>query len=228
METRVQRLFLGAPLKSTIGSLALSLVCGSSLSFAQEEAGNNPGLDRVITPDTERREIRQARVDTEDFEIGVFAGALNVEDFGTNAVGGLRLAYHVSEDFFMEANYALSTTRETSFEKLSGSTVILTDDQRDLSYYNLSVGYNLFPGEIFISDKYAFNSNFYLIAGVGNTNFADDEHFTYNLGVGFRFYATDWIAVHIDMRDHVFEHDLLGEDQVVNNLEAHAGITFFF
>jgi hypothetical protein len=30
------------------------------------------------------------------------------------------------------------------------------------------------------------------------------------------------------MRDHVFEHDLLGEDQVVNNLEAHAGITFFF
>jgi len=34
--------------------------------------------------------------------------------------------------------------------------------------------------------------------------------------------------VHIDVRDHIFEHDLLGEDQVVNNLETHAGITFFF
>jgi len=219
MENGIQRLFLAALL------LPLSL---SASVQAQEGDDINPGLERVITPDTQRREIRQAKVDTEDFEIGVFYGVMNVEDFGTNAAGGLRLAYHVSEDFFMEANYGVSTTRETSFEKLSGSTQILSDDQRDLSYYNLSVGYNILPGEIFFGEKYAFNSNFYLIGGVGNTNFADEEHFTYNVGLGFRFYATDWIAVHIDIRDHIFEHDLLGEDQVVNNLETHAGITFFF
>jgi len=219
MENGIQRLFLAALL------LPLSL---SSSVQAQEGDDINPGLERVITPDTQRREIRQAQVDTEDFEIGVFYGVMNVEDFGTNGAGGLRLAYHVSEDFFMEANYGVSTTRETSFEKLSGSTQILSDDQRDLSYYNLSVGYNILPGEIFFGEKYAFNSNFYLIGGVGNTNFADEEHFTYNVGIGFRFYATDWIAVHIDVRDHIFEHDLLGEDQVVNNLETHAGITFFF
>jgi len=219
MENGIQRLFLAALL------LPLSL---SASVQAQEGDDINPGLDRVITPDTQRREIRQAQVDTEDFEIGIFYGVMNVEDFGTNGAGGLRLAYHVSEDFFMEANYGVSTTRETSFEKLSGSTQILSDDQRDLSYYNLSVGYNILPGEIFFGEKYAFNSNFYLIGGVGNTNFADEEHFTYNVGIGFRFYATDWIAVHIDVRDHIFEHDLLGEDQVVNNLETHAGITFFF
>ncbi len=219
MENGIQRLFLAALL------LPLSL---SANVQAQEGDDINPGLERVITPDTQRREIRQAQVDTEDFEIGIFYGVMNVEDFGTNGAGGLRLAYHVSEDFFMEANYGVSTTRETSFEKLSGSTQILSDDQRDLSYYNLSVGYNILPGEIFFGEKYAFNSNFYLIGGVGNTNFADEEHFTYNVGIGFRFYATDWIAVHIDVRDHIFEHDLLGEDQVVNNLETHAGITFFF
>lgn len=219
MENGIQRLFLAALL------LPLSL---SASVQAQDSDEINPGLERVISPDTQRREIRQAKVDTEDFEIGIFYGVMNVEDFGTNGSAGLRLAYHVSEDFFMEANYGVSTTRETSFEKLSGSTQILTDDQRDLSYYNLSVGYNILPGEIFLGDKYAFNSNFYLIAGVGNTNFADEEHFTYNVGLGFRFYATDWIAVHIDVRDHIFEHDLLGEDQVVNNLETHAGITFFF
>jgi len=219
MENGIQRLFLAALL------LPLSL---SASVQAQEGDDINPGLDRVITPDSQRREIRQAQVDTEDFEIGIFYGVMNVEDFGTNGAGGLRLAYHVSEDFFMEANYGVSTTRETSFEKLSGSTQILSDDQRDLSYYNLSVGYNILPGEIFFGEKYAFNSNFYLIGGVGNTNFADEEHFTYNVGIGFRFYATDWIAVHIDVRDHIFEHDLLGEDQVVNNLETHAGITFFF
>ena len=221
MENGIQRLFLAA----------LSLLIGVPLGVihsAQAQEDINPGLERVITPDTERREIRQAKIDTENFELGVFYGVMNVEDFGTNGAGGLRLAYHVSEDFFMEANYGTSTTRETSFEKLSGSTEILTDDQRDLSYYNLSVGYNLLPGEIFFGDKYAFNSTFYLIAGVGNTNFADEEHFTYNVGLGFRFFATDWIAVHIDVRDHIFEHDLLGEDQVVNNLETHAGITFFF
>lgn len=217
METGLQRLFLAA------------FIAGLSLNaMAQTDGENRTVLDKIITPDLERREIVHPDIDTEDFEVGFYYGVMSVEDFGTNTVSGLRLDYHITEDFFVEANYGQTTTEETSFERLSGSTQILTDDQRDLTYYNLSVGYNLFPGEIFIGENWSFNSAIYLIAGVGNTDFAGDEHFTYNAGVGIRLLPTDWIALHLDFRSHIFDHEILGEEQTVVNLESHAGITFFF
>ena len=38
----------------------------------------------------------------------------------------------------------------------------------------------------------------------------------------------DWFAVHADLRDHVFDIDLLGQEKTSHNLEAHVGVTFFF
>src|SRR5690606_27967097 len=141
---------------------------------------------------------------------------------------GFTLAYHVTEDFFMEAAYGQSTTEKTSYELLSGGVELLTEEERDLSYYNLSIGYNLFPGQIYIRDKWAFNTRVYLIAGAGNTEFAGKEYFTYNIGAGFRFYATDWFAVDLSMRNHAFEHELFGESKTVNNLEARMGLSVYF
>ena len=105
---------------------------------------------------------------------------------------------------------------------------ILTDDQRDFTYYNISVGYNALPGEGFVGSKYAFNSTLYLIAGVGNTEFADDSNFTINVGVGYRFLFNDWIALRLDARDYIFDSDLLGTDKTTHNLEATAGLSVFF
>jgi outer membrane beta-barrel protein len=95
-------------------------------------------------------------------------------------------------------------------------------------YYNISVGLNLLPGESFVGSKYAFNSALYLIAGVGNTEFADDSHFTVNVGAGYRFLFNDFISVHIDFRDYIFNSDLLGTDKTTHNLEATAGVSVFF
>lgn len=214
MESWIQRLFLAAAVLTGAPTLA--------------DETSSSVLDKIITPDMERREIREADLDTEDWEVGLYYGLMSVEDFGTNDVAGLRLAYHISEDFFMEANYGQTTTEETSFEDLSGGTQLLTDEQRDLSYYNLSVGYNLFPGEIFIGEGWSINSAFYVVAGVGNTNFADEEHFTYNLGAGLRLLPLDWVAVHLDFRSHVFDHDLLGKSETTVNLEAQVGLTLYF
>jgi len=58
--------------------------------------------------------------------------------------------------------------------------------------------------------------------------FADDSHFTVNVGAGYRFLLTDWISLHVDFRDHIFKSDLLGKDKTTHNLEATAGVGFFF
>lgn len=184
--------------------------------------------ESVIEPELQRRTITEADIDSEDFEAGAYAGVMSIEDFGTNLVYGVRAAYHITEDFFVEGAYGRTEANETSYETLSGGAKLLTDSQRRFDYYNISLGYNLFPGEAFIGSGHAFNTAFYVIAGVGNTEFADDSHFTVNAGAGYRFLLTDWMALHADVRDYIFKSDLLGNDKTTNNLEFTGGLTFFF
>jgi len=216
-------IFLLKPAAALAGALLLQ---ACSLLPADEPVRGDTGP--VIEPELQRRSITEADIDSEDFEVGVFAGMMNVEDFGTNPVYGARAAYHITEDFFTEGALGRTDTDKTSYEKLSGGAEILSGSDRKLTYYNISLGYNLFPGEAFFGSGHAFNTALFVIAGIGNTEFADDSHFTVNFGVGYRFLLTDWIALRIDVRDHTFKSDLLGTDERKHNLEATGGVSIFF
>lgn len=187
-----------------------------------------PDQNPIIDPQVERREIKRTRIDTEDFELGGYVGILGIEDFESNVVYGARLAYHLTEDFFIEGTYGQSRAGRTSYENLSGQTELFSDDDRDYTYYALSLGWNALPGEIFVGKNRSYNSAFYLVAGIGSTEFAGDDRFTVTGGFGYRVLPTDWIAVHFDVRDHIFDSDLVGEKKIVNNLEAHLGLSIFF
>ena len=205
-----------------------ALLIGCSWLRTTDEEPVYTEAEPVIKPDIERRTITEADIDSEDFEVGAYVGVLSIEDFGSNVVYGVRGDYHITEDFFAELAVGTSEAGETSYETLSGGAQILTDDQRDFTYYNISVGYNALPGENFVGSKYAFNSTLYLIAGVGNTEFADDSNFTINVGVGYRFLFNDWIALRLDAKDYIFDSDLLGTDKTTHNLEATIGLSAFF
>ncbi|WP_053980468.1 outer membrane beta-barrel domain-containing protein [Marinagarivorans algicola] len=209
------------------GAVLIALVsCGITGHNAVAQDSSTLLAD-VVQPDIERRDIEEAEIDAENWEFGFYAGVLSFEDFGSNDVYGVRIAYHISEDWFAEANYGISKLQKSSSEKIAGFPPLLTDDERDLSYYNLNLGFNLLPGELFIG-KWAFNSSFYFILGAGNTLFASDEYFTYNVGGGLRLFVTDWIAMHWDVRNHLMTHALFGEDKDIQNLETHLGVTLFF
>jgi len=168
--------------------LALALASTAPLALAQDGP-----LGDIVGPDEERRRISERDLDTENFEFGVFYGLMSVEDFGSNPVAGVSLSYHVTEAIFLQANAAQTETRETSYELLSGAVELLTEDQRDYTYYNLSLGYNFLPGQIYLTENWSFNTSAYVIGGAGNTEFAGQDYFTYNLGAGFKLYTTDWL-----------------------------------
>lgn len=216
MESRFFRIFLTRMTTACVAAMTLAIPPAQS----QEP-------EQVIRPELQRRDVEEPAIDTEDFEIGVFAGVMSVEDFGTNLVYGARLGYHVTEDVFVEASYGRTDTDETSAERFGGFQ-ILEDSDRTLDYYNLSFGFNLLPGESFVGSRWAFRTDFYLIGGVGSTSFAGDDLFTWNIGFGYRVLANDWLAVRVDARDHVFELDLLGESRTTHNLEFTAGLSVFF
>jgi len=220
MASRTVRLFLNL--------LGLSILLAPVWSPVVLAASDEQANEQVVRPEIKRREVREDAIDTEDFEIGAFAGIMSIEDFGSNLVYGVRGTYHVTEDIFLEAAYGRTEGDETSFERLSGAASILTDDERDLDYYNLSFGLNLFPGESFIGERWAFSSAFYIIGGVGSTNFAGDDMMTWNAGFGYKVLLNDWLALRVDARDHIFDLDLLGESRTTHNLEFTGGLSIFF
>ena len=63
---------------------------------------------------------------------------------------------------------------------------------------------------------------------MGKTTFGGDDRFTVNVGMGIRLIPLDWLAVHADVRDHIFDSDLLGTMKRTHNIELGVGLTFFF
>ena len=219
MENRVRLFLLG---------LASSIALGFSGAAAAQTPLSTGEEESLFQPEVERRSVDVAAIDSEDFELGPFIGWMSIEDFGVNTVAGVRLAYHINEDLFAETAIGVTEADETSYELLSGAAQILTPSQRDYTYYNFSLGYNLFQGESYFGAKKAFNSAIYLIGGIGSTEFAGSDRFTVNLGVGYRFLANDWLSLQVTLRDHFFDHDLFGADKTAHNWEASFSTMIFF
>lgn len=215
-------------MESRIQRVLVALLCTTFATPVFAVDAKDLELEPLVVREPERRNVEVDDLDDENFEIGAFGGMMHVEDFGSDVVYGVRAAYHVTEDLFVEASYGQTELGETSFERLSGGAQILSDDQREFSYYDLSAGYNILPGESFIGRRYAFRGGLYLIAGAGSSDFGGDNRFTISYGFGYRFAATDWLAVRLDVRDHMFETDLLGETQQTHNFELSGGLTVFF
>lgn len=188
-------------------------------AFAQSQ-------EQVIQPQVDRRNIRIPKINVDDVEIGVYGGILSVQDFGANTVSEARIAYHLTEDFFIEGTLGRSTVSDESFRRLG--IPIFKQPESDLEYYHLSVGYNLFPGEIFFGKNWAMTSAVYLIGGVGNVNFNDENNTSFNFGIGVRVLPADWLAIRAEMRDLLFESDLLGKNEIKHNFELMLGISAYF
>jgi outer membrane beta-barrel protein len=223
METRLSSLLLAAALLSGCGWFHRGE--RTSNQVVVDEPAGEPS---IVEPQVNRREVKVPKIKAKDFEVGGYFGALSIQDFGTNSVYGVRGAYHVSEDIFLEGYVARSKAGTTSLEDVFPNVTVVSDAGRHFTYYDIDLGYNVLPGEIFLGRGRAFNSQLYVTVGMGDVKFAEKDQFALNFGVGERLVITDWLALHIDFRDHIFETDLTGRTKNVNNLEATVGLTTFF
>lgn len=221
MDTRILRVFL-------MLVAALALPVAPALAEEESSVDETP----VIDPNIVRLGLREADIDALDIEVGAFFGFMSVEDFGTNEVYGARLAWHVTEYLFIEGQYGMTSVGRTSAESLDPTLNLLTDADRDLVYYNASLGFNALPGEVFIGDSAAFNTDIYFLLGAGTTEFANDRMFTINAGLGVRFIAYDWLAIHLTFQDLIFEKvaiiDPANSGDSAHNMQYTTSITVFF
>src|SRR5215470_12662467 len=202
--------------------VALGALASGEAAAQSPESAPEP----VIPAQVDRRDVRVPKIKSNDVEIGAYAGILSVQGFGTKPSAGLRLGYHVTEDFFLEGTYGRSKVSDESYRRLG--IPLFSSEVIPLTYYNLSVGVNLFPGEVFVGKDWAMTSAVYLIGGVGNVKFNGESHTAYDFGIGIRALPKDWLSARFEIRDHMFSSDLLGKNELTHNFEMTLGVAAYF
>src|SRR6202140_4645381 len=138
MEIRLSRVLLAAALLSGCGRFHRGE--NAKAEIVAEEPQGEPS---IIEPQVNRRVVKTPKIKAKDFELGGYFGALSIQDFGTNPVYGVRAAYHVSEDIFMEGFLGRSRAGDTTLEDVFPAITILSESGRRFTYYDLDVGYNV-------------------------------------------------------------------------------------
>lgn len=166
-------------------------------------------------------------INNEVFELGIFFGIINVEDFSSEYVPGISATFRASEDFFIQYNYLEAEISLSSYENSQGQ--LFGGDDRTFSHYDLLIGYNLFQGEFFRSPNNAKLSTLYTVAGVGDTEFGGESSFTYTLGIGYEVALSRHIGIHVDFRDYIYQSSLITDDKrMVNTTQISVGAKYLF
>ena len=208
----------------TSGVLVSALLLLSPLAVAQQGSDSTTRIE----PQIAQSDVIPARLDTENFVVALRGGILAIEDFGSSGLAAMQLSYHINEDLYISAEYAMAKAGLTSYERLSGAAPLLTDSEQEWLYYGAELGFVLLPGQVYLGRHYAVNTGWSLFAGAGNVDFAGDKVFAFKLGSQFRVYMTDWLALDLVVTDYVFETTILAESKTTHNLNVALGLAVYF
>lgn len=175
-----------------------------------------------IDPEVERREIKLPQLESLDLEVGGYAGALSIEDFGANYSYGLDLTFHATEDFFLHAHYGLSKVTDKTYRELN-LPLFGNDRWRDVSSTGVALGWNVLHGEMFWWDSLVLSSSAYVLLGGGVLNIDNDDYFQAMAGAGVKFIPKDWLSIKAEARFSEYESNLLGYKKYSHNMELLLG-----
>lgn len=167
-----------------------------------------------------------AAADGRQFELGLYTGILSVEDFGSEALTGIELSYHLGQDWLVQASYGRAKVDPAAFE--TSRRKFLRSDDRDFEYLALTSAYQLFAGRSFWNSDTRFNSGIHLLIGPERVSFAGDDNWGLNAGLSYRLVCADWLTANVDIREHFVERDFLGDNKNTLNTEFRLGINVLF
>lgn len=181
----------------------------------------------VIEPHSEVEPAQAAKIDTEKFELGAFAGIISIADFDTVAVTGFSASYHISEAFMASVAYGKSGEPEASFERNVGGS-FLPEREKGFQYVSAYGSYRMFDGRTFFGSSKKFNSHIYFDAGLDSVTFGGESNIGLVLGTQYKVVVNDWLTGNIIFRDHIVSRNFLGEDKLTQNIEFAIGFNALF
>ncbi len=140
--------------------------------------GNREGL---VHPHISQEEFKEARIDSENFEIIAYLGTYNIEHFDTQGIFGVKGSFHLNHRFFIDVDYG-SSSISGRLDPTNASTAV----DESLIRYDASLGYNFFEGTVFWENGFALHNEFYVKYGKGKLEINNVKNNLGSLSIGTR------------------------------------------
>lgn len=201
----------------------------SAPAAAQAPSADGSCVDESVKADLDakrrRRSVKERLVQkTNRHELGLRGGQYVSDIFDSTYVVGALYAYHLTEDFAVEASgsYTRLTSQggpelERVFSVLGGH------ERRSLLFFSNLVWAPLHAK--LQSGASLLHFDVYVTAGAGVVDSALSSGIAGNAGFGFMVFLGRAFALRLDVRDHVYRQALLTRRLIVNDVAITGGVS---
>jgi outer membrane beta-barrel protein len=219
-----------AGLVAAASLLALATPFRRALAAAPEDTA--VCLDEEVRADLDakrrRRSVKERLVQKTNRQEVVLKGGHYVSDLfeATWMVGG-SYAYHLTEDFAVEASAGYTRLVTVSGAELERKFKVLEGRQRRALLFATNLVFSPLHAKLQTGDAIV-HFDVSVTAGAGVVDSALSSGVAGNAGIGFAFFVGKAMTIRLDLRDYVYRQQLLSEKAIVNDLAATLGVGVMF
>jgi outer membrane beta-barrel protein len=207
---------------------ALALMCWPTSSHAQcvdEELKQELIGGRHYRGVQERLFVKAFR-----HEFSFMGGWYAADLYSSNYLLGGAYTFHFSEDLALEASFQYTRFHSDAADSLNARypTITLENSQnRPVYLYFGHIIWSFAYGKLRWLGSGISRFDFNLALGAGVTDDQTSIGVTGSAGLGTKFYFGKWFALRFDVRDHVLQQSLIGDQHLVNDVLVTLGMSVF-
>ena len=174
-----------------------------------------------------RRDVRERLFQqTNRHELTLQGGYYASDLFDGTYVVGAAYAYHMTEDFAVEASGAWTQIASAGGPELERTFALLQGKERRSLLFDADLVWSSAHGKLRLGGSIR-HFDLYFAAGAGVVDSVLSSDIAGNGAFGLKFFLGRAISIRFDVRDHVYRQQLLAKKEWVNDVTAMIGIGLF-
>jgi outer membrane beta-barrel protein len=174
----------------------------------------------------------QERLFTKTFrhELSAMGGVYAADLYSSSWLAGGAYTFHFSEDLGLEASVQFTRFRSDvteSYERRYPQIQIIDNPDKPGNLYFGHLVWSFAYGKLRWMGGGVSRFDFNLALGAGVTDDSTSRGVTGSGGIGAKFFFGQWFAVRMDVRDHVLQEVLVGDEHLVNDVIVTLGASVF-
>lgn len=174
-----------------------------------------------------RRDVRDRLFQqTNRHELTALGGYYVSDLFDATWVAGAAYAYHMTEDFSVEAQGAITHIGSKSEIALEQNFSVLAGKPRRELLFDADLVWDPAHGKLRLGGAIQ-HFDLYVAAGAGVIDSVLSSDIAGNAAIGLKFFLGRAMAFRIDVRSYVYRQQLLAKKEWVNDVTSTLGLSFF-
>jgi outer membrane beta-barrel protein len=210
-------------------ALVVALLLSARMAAAEGTAETGTCVDPQIKADLDAKRRRRSAKErlvqkTNRHELGIRGGQYVSDVFDATPVVGAFYAYHLTEDFSVEASGSYTRIVSSSEPELERVFSVLSNPNRKALLFFANLGWAPLHAKMQTGSSIV-HFDVYLTAGAGVVDSVLSSGIAGDGGLGFMIFLGKAAALRLEVRDHLYRQQLLDRRLVVNDVSATAGVS---